>query len=91
MADFSEAIKRLEEEQKWLDNELEQLRSKSRPVSERREGSPFGKREEEADAVFELEKRLALERQLTETLAKVNHALEKHKAGAYGICEDCGQ
>ena len=39
---------RLESEQRRLNDELEQLRASIRPAEERREGSPFGKREEEA-------------------------------------------
>ena len=41
---------RLESEQKRLTHELEQLKASVRPADERREGSPFGKREEEAAA-----------------------------------------
>ena len=60
---------RLESEQKRLTQELEQLRASIRPADERREGSPFGKREEEATESFELEKRLVLEKRLRDLLA----------------------
>lgn len=51
---------RLEHEQKRLIEELEQLEASTPSVQERREGSPFGKREEEATESLELEKRLTL-------------------------------
>jgi RNA polymerase-binding protein DksA len=81
----------LEGEQKHLADELEQLRIAAYPSEERREGSPFGKREEEATESLELERRLALERQIREQLADVEAALTKFDEGTYGICEGCGQ
>ena len=71
--------------------ELDQLKASTRPPTERREGSPFGKREEEATEVFELERRSALERRLNEALAEIEHALNKWEAGTYGLCDRCGQ
>jgi DnaK suppressor protein len=82
---------RLESEQKRLTDELEQLRVASYPSDERREGSPFGKREEEATESLELERRLALEKQIREQLADIEAALAKFPGGTYGNCEDCGQ
>ncbi len=82
---------RLESEQKRLTEELEQLEASSRPTDERREGSPFGKREEEATESFELEKRLALEKRIRDQLAEVTHALAKFEDGTYGLCDHCGQ
>jgi DnaK suppressor protein len=82
---------RLESEQKRLTEELEQLMVSIRPADERREGSPFGKREEEATESLELEKRLALERHIREQLAEVEHALHKVEEGTYGLCDICGQ
>ena len=81
----------LESEQKRLLAELEQLEANARPAEERREGSPFGKREEEATESLELEKRLALEKQVGDHLAKVEHALRKFEEGTYGLCDSCGQ
>jgi DnaK suppressor protein len=80
---------RLEQEQKRLTEELAQLTTNIR--SERREGSPFGKREEEATESFELEKRLALEKRIKDQLADVEHALDKFNKGTYGLCDNCGQ
>jgi DnaK suppressor protein len=82
---------RLESMKKRLSGELEQLKSTVRPADERREGSPFGKREEEATESFELEKRLSLEKRIREQLAEVEHALQKFKEGTYGLCDNCGQ
>ena len=82
---------RLEREQKRLIEELEQLKANRRPADERREGSPFGKREEEATESLELEKRLALEKRIRDQLAEVEHALHKFDEGTYGLCDVCGQ
>ncbi len=82
---------RVEIERKRLTEELEQLKASARPAGERREGSPFGKREEEATESFELEKRLALEKQIRDQLAEVEHTLNKFEQGTYGLCDSCGQ
>ncbi len=81
----------LESEQKRLTKELEHSQSSTRPADERREGSPFGKREEEATESFELEKRLTLEKRIIDQLAEVEHALHKFEEGTYGLCDSCGQ
>ena len=88
---YSALRSRLESEQKRLADELEQLRIAAYPSEERREGSPFGKREEEATESLELERRLALERQIRELLSDVEDALVKFAEGTYGNCESCGQ
>lgn len=82
---------RLESERKRLNEELEQLKSSVRPADERREGSPFGKREEEATESFELERRLTLEKRLRDQKADVEHALQKFEDGTYGLCDNCGK
>ncbi|UCH42706.1 MAG: TraR/DksA C4-type zinc finger protein [Dehalococcoidales bacterium] len=81
----------LENERKRLLEELEELENSVRSTDARREGSPFGKREEEATESFELEKRLAVEKQVRGHLAEVEHALEKYEKGTYGMCDSCGQ
>ncbi|MEJ2739746.1 MAG: TraR/DksA C4-type zinc finger protein [Dehalococcoidia bacterium] len=91
MQDFTEQYSYLIKEKERLTHELEQLDGEARSSEERREGSPFGKREEEATEVFELEKRLAVEHQITDTLTLIDHAIEKYEAGTYGICDSCGQ
>lgn len=88
--DFNVLRSRLEQEQRQLTEELEQLNASSRSI-ERREGSPYGKSEEEANAAADLEKRVAFERRIGDTLAQVEHALHKFDDGNYGLCENCGQ
>lgn len=82
---------RLESEQKRLTHELEQLKASARPTDVRREGSPFGKREEEATEAAALETRLELEKRTIDQLAAIEHALNKFKEGTYGLCDRCGQ
>lgn len=91
MAEFAELYERLKQEKAELLEKLEQLRTLGQPSAERKEGSPFGKREEGADEASELEKRLALEERLGESLNEVEHALQKYEAGTYGLCDSCGQ
>jgi len=81
----------LESERERLNTELEQLAASASTTDERREGSPFGKREEEATETLELEKRLVLEKRIKEQLADVGHALQKFEEGTYGQCDSCGQ
>ena len=87
---FEELRTRLESERKHLNEEIEQLKAAER-IEERREGSPFGKREEEATEAYELEKRLAFEKRLRGQLAEVERALKKFEEGTYGLCDVCGQ
>ena len=82
---------RLESEQKRLTEDMEQLQSTRHSGEEGREGSPFGKREEEATETQELEKRLALEQRTRDQLSWVEHALQKFEEGTYGLCDVCGQ
>lgn len=81
----------LEIERKRIEEELNQLKAGVKPLEERREGSPFGKREEEATETLELEKRLALENRLNGLLTEVDRALRKLDEGTYGICDSCGK
>ena len=81
---------RLEQERKQLAEELEQLNVSSQ-LTERRDGSPFGKREEEANGAAALEKRAALQGRIRDNLVRVEHALQKIDEGTYGLCDSCGQ
>ena len=81
----------LEVERQRLLDEQKHFQANGLPGRERREGSPYGKREEEATESFELEKRLSLERQIQEQLADTENALAKIAAGKYGLCESCGK
>src|SRR4030043_1305533 len=75
---------RLEEEKKRYAEELSSLQTNASTSEERREGSPFGKREEEATETLELEKRLALENRLRQEMAAIDHAPQKFEKGTYG-------
>jgi RNA polymerase-binding transcription factor len=88
---FKKQREQLETEYKRLTDELAQLQNNASSAEERREGSPFGKREEEATETLELEKRLALENRVRQEMVKVEHALEKIKNGTYGLCDNCGK
>lgn len=81
----------LEQERKRLSIELDKLKGETASSSEWREGSPFGKREEEADEATNLEKRLVMEKHLTDSLSEIDRALSKAKSGSYGICDMCGK
>ena len=89
--EFGDLRSRLEIELKHLSEELEQWQAGAAGLSERREGSPFGKREEEATETFELEKRLAMEKRIKSQIGEVEHALSKFEEGTYGSCDNCGQ
>jgi len=91
VTNFNMLRSRLESERKRLVEEMEQLKANVRPADERREGSPFGKREEEAAETLELEKRLTLEKRIRDQMAEVEHALRKFEEGTYGLCDSCGQ
>ena len=91
VTDFNILRSRLEGEQKHLVEELEQLKANIRPADERREGSPFGKREEEAAEALELEKRIAIEKRIKDQMVEINHALHKFEEETYGLCDSCGQ
>ena len=88
---FEEIRSGLKSEQERLLEELKQLEANVNSAEVRREGSRFGKREEEATESFELEKRLALEKQIKGHLADVEHALHKLEEGTYGLCDSCGK
>jgi DnaK suppressor protein len=90
-ATFNLLRARLESERKRLIEEMEQIKSSIRSADERREGSPFGKREEEATESYELERRLTLEKSIRDQLAAVEHALQKFEDGTYGLCDKCGR
>ncbi|MFA5315868.1 MAG: TraR/DksA C4-type zinc finger protein [Dehalococcoidales bacterium] len=82
---------RLESEQKRLNTELEQFQVQMSPDGDRRDGSPFGKREEEAMESAELEKRMTLQQRILDQLVEIDHALDKLEKGTYGFCDHCGE
>jgi RNA polymerase-binding transcription factor DksA len=87
----AELYEKLKKEKAELLEKIEQMRALGQPSAERKEGSPFGKREEGADEASELEKRLALGKRLEESLSEVEHAIQKYEGGTYGLCDSCGQ
>jgi len=89
-ANFKIIRLRLEKDRKRLAEQLEQIKA-SRPTENRREGSPFGKREEEATETAELENRMVMEKRIIDQLAGVENALAKFEKGTYGLCESCGE
>ena len=89
--DYQELRGRLESERERLTVELEQMEASGATTGERREGSPFGKREEEATEALELEKRLTLENRIRGQIAGIERALRKFEEGTYGLCDSCGQ
>ena len=81
---------RLQNDLKRFQEQLEQIQS-ARTAKERREGSPFGKREEEATETADLENMLAQEKRTLDQLADIDAALKKFDSSTYGICEKCGR
>ncbi|MCJ7604923.1 MAG: TraR/DksA family transcriptional regulator [Dehalococcoidales bacterium] len=90
-AKFKKQRELLEQEKQRLSDEMEQMHNEASTSEERREGSPFGKREEEATETLELEKRLALENRVRQEMAAIDHTLEKIEKGTYGVCDNCGK
>ena len=81
-ADINKLRAYLESEWKRLTEELEQLKAGVSSPEQRREGSPFGKREEEATEALELEKRLVLENRIRQELAGACRPRQRlHAAG----------
>lgn len=81
---------RLKADYQRLSEQLQALKA-TKPQEDRREGSPFGKREEEANETADLENRLALEKRVLDQMAEVDYALGKLAKGSLGRCENCGQ
>ncbi|AKG52941.1 putative DNA-binding protein [Dehalogenimonas sp. WBC-2] len=87
---YQELKARLKDDHQRLVEQLETSKA-SAPQEDRREGSPFGKREEEATETADLENRLALEKRILDQIAEVDDALVKLEKGTFGKCEMCGQ
>jgi RNA polymerase-binding transcription factor DksA len=81
---------RLEKDHKRLSEQLDEIRAR-RSSEKRREGSPFGKREEEATETADLENMMAQEQCIIDQLTNIEVALKKFEAGTFGICEKCKQ
>ena len=81
----------LKAEEKRLRDELAQIETEAQTTEAHREGSPFGKREEEATESSDLEKRLAMEKRIGGAMTEIEHALHKLDEGTYGKCDVCGK
>ena len=79
---------KVEKDRQQLNEQLDQIRG-SRTAQERREGSPFGKREEEASETAELENLIAQEKRVLDQLVDIELALKKLENGQYGLCQKC--
>ena len=90
-ANFEELHHRLEKERERLVLELKQKSTETSATRATSEGSPFGKREEEAAEVFEIQKSAAVEGHFRAQLSEIEHALQKFESGTYGLCDECGQ
>lgn len=88
---YDDLHQRLEGERNRLTKELKQFVNGAISTGESNEGGPFGKKEEGAAEVQELEKRLALKARLTDAISEVQRALTKFEKGTYGLCDNCGQ
>ncbi len=80
----------LERERSHLIQQLAQLEAGKNSAEEKRESTPFGKRDQGATETAELEKRLTLEKRIRNQLTEVDHAIQKINEGNYGSCERCG-
>ena len=81
----------LEQERERLIEDLEQMKANGNSEKEQHGASSLHGREEAADVTTDLERRIALEAQKRNSLAGIEHALQKIDAGTYGICDNCGQ
>lgn len=88
---LDELRQRLKDERERLIEEIEQSVAEASRLRESGEGSPFGKKEEEAEVTFEMGKRAALDNHLRNQLREVEHALQKFDQGTYGLCDRCGK
>jgi len=81
---------KVDKDRQQLNEQLAQIRG-SRTAQERREGSPFGKREEEASETAELENLIAQEKRVLDQLVDIELAIKKLEGGTFGLCDKCGQ
>ena len=80
----------LERDRMHLIEQLSQLEAGKNTAEEKRESTPFGKRDQGATETLELEKRLTLGKRIQGQLTETDRALQKIKDGTYGSCEKCG-
>ena len=88
--DFDLLRSRLKQERQRLTEELEHLQASNYSIGDR-EGSWFGRRDEQANEAAEFRKQQSAEGSLNDLLAKVERALAKFDEDSYGLCDDCGK
>jgi DnaK suppressor protein len=87
----SDMRQRLVDEQESLQSELSRLRSIACPDDTQSEHAGMGNHmADDASDVFEQEKNLALMRNTSDILTKVEEALRRIDLGTYGMCQNCG-
>jgi len=84
VAKSSEFYEKLKQEEKQILAKLDQLAADALSISERRDGSPFGKREEEADSALEMERRIAQEERARASLASKSAPYKNMKQALMG-------
>ncbi|MGH3650113.1 MAG: TraR/DksA family transcriptional regulator [Acidimicrobiia bacterium] len=86
--------KRLEEEKTRLEEQIEDYERElevARLTESSSDRSPDPGNAEASSMKLEYAKELSIEQNSLDLLSKVNRALERVKAGTYGICESCGK
>ena len=92
MANKYEKIKKqLEIERERLLADLERSAGEASSNRQNSEGSPFGKREEEAEVTYEVGRRASLDSHTKSQLREVEEALRKIDDQTYGSCSICGK
>jgi RNA polymerase-binding transcription factor DksA len=84
----------LEEKEKQITKDLEQIAEKNRHIKgdyKARFPRIGTHQDENANEIADYESLLSTEQNLEIDLAKIKKALEKIKKGAYGFCENCGR
>jgi DnaK suppressor protein len=89
MIDKDKLRETLLQEKARLQQDLAELDKELESAQEERSGSPFGKKDEEAAEVVEMQDRVALDTKLKEMIARVDSALDKLEQGTYGQCDVC--
>ncbi len=88
---YEKIRKKLEEDRRRLTAELEHSATEASHARQDSDGSPFGKREEEADVTYEMGRRASLETHIRNQLHEIEEALEKLDNNTYGLCTMCGK
>ena len=88
---YDRVREQLEEDRKRLTAELERSAIETATTRQNSDGSPFGKREEEAEVTYEMGRRASLETHLRKQLLEIEEALKNLDNNTYGLCAVCGK